>query len=61
MKGKRTYLDSVHTYGRLWCLAALVVILAVPALMSWHLNAWPDVGIVGKASAPLRFCFTPPP
>ena len=59
MKNNRTYIDTVHTYGRIWCIAALAVILAVPALMSWHLNAWPDIGIVGKAFGSIAILFYP--
>ncbi len=59
MNRNKTYIDRVHTSGRLWCLAALVVILAVPALMSWHLNTWPDLGVVGKAFGSIAILFYP--
>jgi len=59
MNGNKSYIDSVHRYGRFWCLCALVVILAVPALMSWHLNAWPDLGVVGKAFGSIAILFYP--
>lgn len=59
MKKNRDYIDSVHFYGRIWCLLALFVMLLVPALMSWHLKAWPDLGIVGKAFGATAILFYP--
>lgn len=59
MKKNRSYIDSVHFYGRIWCLLALCVMLLVPTLMSLHLKAWPDLGIVGKAFAATAVLFYP--
>ena len=59
MKKTRSYIDSVHFYGRIWCLLALVVMLLVPTLMSLHLKAWPDLGVVGKAFGATAILFYP--
>ena len=59
MKKERSYLDSVHFYGNIWCIAALIVILTVPALMSIHLKAWPDLGVVGKAFGAIALLYYP--
>ena len=59
MKKNRSYIDSVHFYGRIWCLLALFVMLLIPALMSIHLRAWPDLGVVGKAFGATALLFYP--
>lgn len=59
MKKNRSYIDSVHFYGRIWCLLALFVMLLIPALMSFHLRAWPDLGVVGKAFGATALLFYP--
>ena len=59
MKKNRSYIDSVHFYGRIWCLLALCVMLLVPTLMSLPLKAWPDLGSVGKAVAATAVLFYP--
>ena len=59
MDKKRTYLDSVHLSGRIWCIAALIVMLTVPTLMSLHLKAWPDLGVVGKAFGAIALLYYP--
>ena len=53
-KKERTYIDRVHTYGRVSTLLALFVLLAVPVCFSAYLNAkygtqWPAASDVGKA------------
>lgn len=58
-KEKRSYLDSVHVYGRLWCITALFVMLLVPTLMSLHLKAWPDLSVVAKAFASIALLYYP--
>lgn len=39
---KKTYDDKTHFWGRVWILAGLGVILAVPAAICLYYNAWPD-------------------
>ncbi len=49
MEGLRmkTYFDKVHTWGRIWSLSALVVLLCVPLLFSLRYATWPPVkGVV---------------
>ena len=45
------YLNSVHTWGRVWSFGALAVLLSVPAAICAHLNAWPELTQVFKALA----------
>ena len=53
----KTYLDKVHTWGRIWCIAALIFFLLIPVAISIHLDAWPDPAIVGKGLASIAFFF----
>ena len=59
MKKERTYLDSVHFSGRIWCVAALVMILCVPVAMCLHLRVWPDGNVVAKAFASIAILYYP--
>ena len=56
---KRSYLDSVHLSGSIWCIAALFVMLLVPTLMCLHLGVWPDVSVVAKAFFSIAILFYP--
>ena len=51
-KQKRTYFDSVHLWGRLWSVGALIALLMVPTAICAHFNAWPKfteiMGPIGK-------------
>ncbi len=40
---KRSYNDSVHFYGRIWMLGALLLILFVPVWICVHYDAWPPI------------------
>ena len=51
MKKERTYFDKVHTWGRIWTVGALLVLLSVPAAICVRFNAWPAAGDVLKALA----------
>ena len=42
-------MNSVHTWGRLWSIGALLVLLSVPTAICAHLNAWPEMSQVFKA------------
>jgi hypothetical protein len=53
----KTYMDKVHTWGRIWCIAALIFFLCIPVAISLHLNVWPDPAIVGKGIASIAFFF----
>ena len=39
---KQTYLESVHTYGRIWGLSIFVLVLAFPILVGIIFNAVPE-------------------
>lgn len=39
---ERTYYDKVHTWGRVWSITALAVLVAVPVTICVHFNAWPE-------------------
>lgn len=41
---KQTYLESVHTYGRIWGLSLFVLILSFPILVGIIFGAVPDLG-----------------
>ena len=40
---ERTYFDQVHTWGRISCVATLLVMLAIPLAIALHLDAWPPL------------------
>ena len=42
MKKERSYMDSVHYYGRIWGLVAAVVILLFPVIVAILFRALPD-------------------
>lgn len=48
MKQKKSYQDSIHTAGRIWMLAALVLLVLVPTFICIHYKAWPGFGPVFK-------------
>lgn len=53
----KTYMDKVHTWGRIWCVASLVFFLCIPLAISLHLGVWPRAEIVGKGLASIAFFF----
>ena len=53
----KTYMDKVHTWGRIWCIASLVFFVCIPVAICLHLNVWPDPSIVGKGLASIAFFF----
>ncbi len=53
----KTYMDKVHTWGRIWCIASLVFFLCIPLAICLHLDVWPDPAIVGKGIAAIAFFF----
>ena len=56
---KRNYLDSVHFYGRIWTLVALVVFLMIPVAVCLHLGVWPAASIVFKGLGSVAILFYP--
>ena len=53
----KTYMDKVHTWGRIWCVASLIFFISIPAAISLHLGVWPKAEIVGKGLAAIAFFF----
>ena len=50
----KSYEDQVHTYGRIWMISALIMMLLVPASMCVYFGAWPGAvpvlkGLLGVA------------
>ena len=43
------YMNSVHTWGRIWSVGALLVLLCVPTAICVRFNAWPEMTLVLKA------------
>ena len=54
---KKTYMDKVHTWGRIWCIASLIFFLSIPLAISLHLGVWPKADILGKGLASIAFFF----
>lgn len=53
----KSYMDKVHTWGRISCLASLVFFLCVPLAISLHFNVWPELSVVGKGLSALIIFF----
>ena len=53
----KTYMDKIHTYGRISCVASLVFFLCVPLAISLHFNVWPELSVVGKGLSALIIFF----
>ncbi len=48
MKKNKSYDDKTHLYGRIWMIAALILIVSVPVWICVMYNAWPDASVVFK-------------
>jgi len=59
MNIKNNYDEKTHFYGRLWMIAALLLILAVPLSISIRLDSWPTLGEFLKAYLPILSLFGP--
>ncbi|MDR1620154.1 MAG: hypothetical protein LBS18_05790 [Clostridiales bacterium] len=44
----RSYLDKTHTYGRIWMVTALALLLLAPTFISVYYDAWPRLGEFAK-------------
>ena len=51
MKKERTYLDRVHTWGRIWTVGALLTLLSVPTAICAYNGAWPHMPDMLRALA----------
>ncbi len=45
-KPKKSYMDKVHVWGRIWSYTALAVFLMIPVSISAYYNAWPAASVV---------------
>lgn len=48
-KKEKTYIDKVHTWGRIWTVGALLVLISLPFGFSAYYDAWPEAQTVFKA------------
>lgn len=48
-KTERPYIDKVHTWGRVWSVGALLVLLSLPFGFSVYYDAWPAAKTVFSA------------
>lgn len=53
----KSYMDKVHTWGRISCLVSLVFFLCIPLAISIHFNVWPSLSVIGKGLASLLIFF----
>ena len=45
MNKDKTYFDSVHFYGRIWMLLALLILISVPTAISIYYRSWPFLNV----------------
>ena len=56
MKNERSYMDSVHAYGRVWGIVVAVVLFSFPIALSVIYKTLPDTAVLLKgilATAPM--------
>ena len=53
----KSYMDKVHTWGRISCIISLVFFLCIPLAISLHFNVWPNLSVIGKGLASLLIFF----
>ncbi len=53
----KSYMDKVHTWGRISCVVSLVFFLCIPLAISLHFNVWPSLSVIGKGLASLLIFF----
>ncbi len=49
IKKQKDYFDSVHIWGRVWSIGALLVLFSLPVAISVYYNAWPEANFVFEA------------
>ena len=49
MNKNKAYVDRVHTWGRIWTVTALLVLMCVPLGISVYYNVWPEAKVLLKA------------
>ena len=58
MKNK-SYYDSVHFYGIIWDIAALLLFIMIPVSICVHLGVWPQGRYIMKGLMPVAMLFYP--
>ena len=53
----KSYMDKVHTWGRISCVLSLVFFICIPLAISIHFNVWPSLSVIGKGLASLLIFF----
>ncbi|MGN0521386.1 MAG: hypothetical protein ACI4IQ_01975 [Eubacterium sp.] len=53
------YINKTHRYGKMWMLVTLLIFLAVPSLICWHLGVSPKLEMIGKGLATVALVFYP--
>ena len=59
MKTTQEYLNSIHRFGRISALGAIIVMMGIPIIMSLYTGLFPGVGTIIKASIGLLAIFIP--
>lgn len=53
------YINKTHTYGKMWIIVTLLIFLAIPALICYHLGVSPKLEMIGKGLATVALVFYP--
>lgn len=59
MKTEKNYIDRTHTFGSVWSLAVLLVLIAVPLSFCINYNVWPTLKEIGNGLLPVAVLFYP--
>lgn len=59
MKTEKTYIDKMHTFGSLWCLAVFAVLISVPLIFCIHYDVWPKMTDIWNGLWPVAILFYP--
>lgn len=53
------YINKTHTYGKMWVVITLLIFLAIPALICYHLGVSPKLEMIGKGLVTVALVFYP--
>lgn len=59
MKKRLSYTDSVHRYGVIWDIAALLVFFMIPVSICLYFGVWPEAKYVFRGLGPVAIIFYP--
>ncbi len=54
---KKDYFDRVHTWGILWNIGALLMLLCIPVAISTYLGVWPELKVLGTVLSKLMLLY----